>query len=184
MNVPFTEIWLPILLAGIAVFVVSSVIWAVIQYHGSDWQPLADEDAARSALQGNTAGQYAIPYAAGNKDRASEEWQAKFRDGPVAMITVVPNGNANMASQLVQWLVWCVIISLFVGYVAASTLTAGAEYLKVFQVTSTVAFLAYGGMAGMRKIWFGQPFGSAVKDLVDALAYGLVSAGIFGWLWP
>jgi len=184
MNVPFSDLWLPILLAGIAVFIVSSLIWAVIQYHNSDWRPLDDENAARTALKGMPSGQYAIPYAADNRARADESWQQKYREGPVAMITIVAHGNVNMAGKLIQWLVYCLVISVFVAYVAGSTLSAGSDYLKVYQVTSTVAFLAYGGMTGIRKIWFGQPAGSAVKDLVDALVYGLLTAGFFGWLWP
>lgn len=184
MNVPFSELWLPILLAGIAVFIVSSLIWMIVQYHNRDWQPLADEDAARAALNGSPPGQYAIPYAADNRARADEAWQRKYQEGPVATVTVIPHGNVNMAAQLAQWLAYCLVISVFVAYVAGSTLSAGSDYLKVFQVTSTVAFLAYGGMTGIRRIWFGQPAGSAARDLLDALIYGLLSAGIFGWLWP
>ena len=184
MNVPFTDLWLPILLAGITVFMVSSLIWTVVQYHNRDWQPLADEDGAREALQGTPPGQYAVPYAADNRAKAAEAWQQKFKGGPVAMITVVPHGNVNMAGQLIQWLIYCLVISIFVAYVAGSTLSAGSDYIKVFQVTSTVGFLTYGGMTGIRKIWFGQPTGAAARDLLDALIYGLLGAGIFGWLWP
>lgn len=184
MNVPFTDLWLPILLASITVFLISSLIWAVIQYHNSDWRPLDDEDAARAALKSMPPGQYAVPYAADNRAKADASWQQKYREGPVAMITIVPNGNVNMAGQLAQWFVYCLVISIFVAYVAGSTLSGGTDYLKVYQVTSTVAFLAYGGMTGVRKIWFGQPTSSAVKDLTDALIYGLLTAGFFGWLWP
>ena len=184
MNVAFTELWIPIVLAGVAVFVVSSLIWSVLQYHNSDWRSLNDEEAAREALADSAPGQYAVPYALDNKAKAEESWQEKFREGPVAMVTVLPRGESGMAAQLIQWLVYCTLVSLFVAYVAGSTLPAGAGYLKVFQVTSTVTFLAHGGMAGMRKIWFGQTTRSAAKDLLDALIYGLVTAGIFGWLWP
>jgi hypothetical protein len=184
MNVPFNELWLPIVLAAITVFMVSSLIWTVVQYHNSDWHGLDDEDAARTVFKNQPPGQYAVPYAADNRARASETWQQKYREGPVAMITVMQNGNVNMAGQLIQWFVYCLVISVFVAYVAGSTLSIGSDYLKVYQVTSTVAFLAYGGMTGIRKIWFGQPTGSALKDLVDALIYGLLTAGFFGWLWP
>jgi len=33
-------------------------------------------------------------------------------------------------------------------------------------------------------IWMGKPWSSVIKDLADALIYGLLSAGVFGWLWP
>ncbi len=184
MNVSLAALWLPILASGFAVFVVSSLIWAVIQYHNSDWQKLPDEDAARAALKGVPVGQYALPHAADNAAKADEAWQAKYREGPVAMLTIVPHGDLSMGKQLGQWFVYCVIISIFVAYIAGSTLAAGADYLKVFQVTSTTTLLAHGGAAGLNMIWFGHTVGRTVKDIFDALVYGLVTAGIFGWLWP
>ena len=184
MNVTLTSLWLPILLSGVAVFVVSSLIWAVIQYHNADWQKPADEDAVRAALKGAAPGHYAVPHATDNVAKADEAWQAKFKEGPVAMITVVPHGEMNMGPQMIKWLVYCVVISVFVAYVAGTTLLPGADYLKVFQVTSTTAFLAYGGAAGVNLVWFGHTVGRTAKDLFDALVYGLATAGIFGWLWP
>lgn len=184
MNVALTSLWLPILLSGVAVFIVSSLIWAVIQYHNSDWQKLSDEETARSALRGAAPGHYSIPHAADNAAKADEAWQAKYKEGPAAMITVIPHGNLSMAKQLVQWLIYCVLISVFVAYIAGTTLTAGSEYLKVFQITSTTAILAYGGGAGLNLIWFGHSVGRTIKDVIDAIIYGLVTGGIFGWLWP
>jgi hypothetical protein len=32
-------------------------------------------------------------------------------------------------------------------------------------------------------IWFGRPWKSWILQAVDALAYGLVMGGVFGWLW-
>ena len=52
MQVALTALWLPILLSALAVYIASSLIWTVIQYHGSDWRKLPDEDAARSTLKG------------------------------------------------------------------------------------------------------------------------------------
>ena len=184
MNVELSALWLPILLSTVAVFIVSSLIWAVIQYHNSDWKRLPDEESARLALKGASPGQYAIPYAADNAAKADEAWKVKYREGPVAMITVVPHGELAMGKQLVQWFAWCLLISIFVGYIAGTTLPAGSEYLKVFQITSTTAILAYGGGAGMNLIWFGATGSKTVKDLLDALIYGLVTGGIFGSLWP
>lgn len=184
MNVALASLWLPILLSGIAVFFVSSLIWAVIQYHNGDWQKLPDEDAARNALRGTPVGEYALPHAADNAAKADEAWQSKYKEGPVVMLTVMPHGELGMGKQLVQWFAWCILISLLVGYVAGITLPAGAEYMKVFQVTATTALLAYGGGAGMNMIWFGATKGRAAKDVLDAIVYGLVTAGFFGWLWP
>lgn len=184
MNVALTALWLPVLMSGLAVFFVSSLIWAVIQYHNADWRALPDEEALRAAIKGAPVGQYAVPYAADNAAKADEAWQAKFKEGPVAMLTVVAHGDLGMGRQLGQWLAWCIAIALLVGYVAGVTLPPGADYMKVFQVTATTAFLAHGGGAGVNMIWFGATAGRTVKDLLDAVVYGLLTAGFFGWLWP
>ena len=184
MNVALTTLWLPILLSGIAVFIVSSLIWAVIQYHNSDWQKLPEEEAARTALKGAAPGQYTLPYADDNKARQDPVWQEKYKEGPAAMLIVLPHGSLAMAKQMIQWFIYCVVISLFVAYIAGIALLPGAEYLKVFQVTSTVAFLSYAGAHGLGYIWFGHTLGRFLKDLFDGLVYGLITGAFFGWLWP
>lgn len=184
MNVALTSLWLPILLSGIAVFFVSSLIWAVIQYHNSDWQKIPDEESTRNALRGLGVGQYSVPYAADNAAKASEDWQSRYKEGPIAMISVLPHGTLSMNRQLSRWFVYCIVISLLVAYVAGTALSAGADYMKVFQVTSTTTILAHGGGAGMNMIWFGATPRRTAKDVLDAIIYGLVTAGFFGWLWP
>lgn len=60
----------------------------------------------------------------------------------------------------------------------------GADYLAVFRVAGTVAWLAYRWAAIPDAIWFGRPWIAIMKQLTDALAYGLLTDGVFGWLWP
>jgi len=33
-------------------------------------------------------------------------------------------------------------------------------------------------------IWRGMPWGTVIKEVFDGLAYSLLTAGTFGWLWP
>lgn len=184
MSVALTSLWLPILLSAIAVFIASALIWTVVQWHSGDWRKLPDEEAARRALSGVPPGDYMFPHAASGKERQSPEWQQKFKEGPAAMLTVLPHGSIAMGKTFVQWIAYCLVISTLVGYVAAASLPPGTEYLKVFQITGTTGFLAYGGGAAAGAIWFGHGWGRTVKDIVDGLVYGLLTAGFFGWLWP
>jgi hypothetical protein len=184
MSVALTSLWLPILLSAVAVFIASALIWTVVQWHKGDWRKLPDEDAARRALQGVAPGEYMVPYASSGRERQSPEWQQKYKEGPAAMLTVLPHGTMAMGKTFIQWIVYCLLVSLLVAYVAAATLAPGTEYLKVFQVTGTTAFLAYAGAAPIYSIWFGHGWGRSVKELVDGLVYGLLTAGFFGWLWP
>ena len=64
------------------------------------------------------------------------------------------------------------------------TLAPDADYLAVFRLTGTVAWLAYGTGIIPDAVWFGRPWSAVVKHLIDALAYGLLTGGVFGWLWP
>lgn len=184
MNVALSSLWLPILVSAIVVFVSSSVIWMVVQYHNSDWRRLPDEDGARTALKGTPPGQYTIPYAADNKARQSEEWQNKFSEGPSGMLIMLPQGPMAMGKQMGQWFAYCIVISALIAYVAGVALAPGASYLKVFQVVGTVATLSYAGAAAIGSIWFGFLWSKTAKDIVDGLVYGLLTAGVFGWLWP
>ena len=183
MNVALLSLWMPILLSAVAVFIASSLIWMVLQYHNSDWKKTADEEALRAALKGLAPGGYSVPWCGSNKDRADPAWQAKMKEGPVAMFTVLQPGG-GMGKQLGQWFVYCVVISTLVAYVAGTTLMTGTDCMKVFQVTATVAVLAYAGSAACQSIWFGQAWSRTFKDILDGIIYGHVTAGIFCWLWP
>ena len=76
------------------------------------------------------------------------------------------------------------IVSFFIAYVAAHTIQQGAEYLQVFRVVGAVGFLAYSAGQFPESIWMGKPWAVSIKNGIDGLVYGLVTAGTFGWLWP
>ena len=69
-------------------------------------------------------------------------------------------------------------------YIASRALEPGASYLEVFRFAGTTAFVAYAGGAWPITIWYHRGVGLALKATFDALLYGAVTAGVFGWLWP
>ncbi|MEX2181404.1 MAG: hypothetical protein WD771_05135 [Gemmatimonadaceae bacterium] len=180
-----TELWKPILLSGLAVFVLSALAWTVMPHHQKEYARLANEDAVADALRaGNVQpGLYSVPHAADFKALGTPEMVAKMQRGPVAYITVVPPGVTPMGPTMVKSLISNLVVSVFVGYVAYHALPAGTEYLAVFRVVGTVGFMAYalGGMAD--SIWFGKPWKSWMLHAMDSLVYGLAMGGVFGWLW-
>ncbi|MDH3611783.1 MAG: hypothetical protein OEU90_11800 [Gammaproteobacteria bacterium] len=184
MNVSLMSLWLPIVVSAGVVFMASSAIWMLLKYHDSDWHKLPDEDAARAALKGTEPGQYSVPNAASSADRKNPEWQEKYKEGPAAMLVVLPHGSLAMGKQMTQWIVYCLAISLLVAYVVSITVPAGADYMRVFRIAGTVAVLTYAGAAPMNAIWFGYRWSATAKDVVDGMIYGLLTAGVFGWLWP
>jgi hypothetical protein len=76
------------------------------------------------------------------------------------------------------------VIGVFVAYIASLALPRGTDYSVVFRFTGTVAVLGYAFGNVSNSIWKGVPWSSTVKYVVDGVAYGLVTAGAFGWLWP
>ncbi len=71
-----------------------------------------------------------------------------------------------------------------VGYVGYATIPPGLEYLHVFRVLGTTAFLAYSAAVIPGAIWFGYTWSSTWKSVIDGLVYGLLTGGVFGGLWP
>ena len=56
--------------------------------------------------------------------------------------------------------------------------------LEFFAWLGMAAFLAYGLGTLSNGIWKGQPWSMTIKEAIDGLIYGLLTAGTFGWLWP
>jgi len=181
-----SELWLPILLAAVFVFVVSSVIHMVLPVHKGDCGKIPAEDAVLDAIRaaGVQPGAYMFPCASSMKEMGSPEMQAKIKRGPVGWLTVVGPDGFNMNTSLMFWFGQCVLIGAIVAYVCWNTLPAGTDYLRVFRISGAVAFMAYGLGALNESIWKGAKWKVTLKFVGDGLAYALVTAGTFGWLWP
>jgi hypothetical protein len=176
----------PIVVASVLVFIVSFLVHMVLGYHASDYVKVPNEDALRAAIRqsGASPRQYVFPYVGSPKEMKTPEYQAKLVEGPVGVLTLKPTGTVGMGKALGQWFAYTIVVSIMVAYVTSSTLPRGTDYLKVFQVAGTVAWLAYAFGNVQASIWMGKPWSIALKEVFDGLLYGLVTAGAFGWLWP
>lgn len=183
--VPLSQLWLPIVLSAVIVFVVSSILHMVLPYHHSDYRKLPAEDAAMAALRGPSLapGLYMFPHCS-HKDMNTPEAKARFTQGPVGTITILPTGVPVMPKYLAKWFGYCLLIGLFSAYIAGRTLAPGTDYLQVFRVVGATAFMAYGIGPLANAIWKGQPLGVVIKEVIDGLIYALLTAGTFGWRWP
>jgi hypothetical protein len=181
-----SALWQPIVIAAVLVFIVSSLVHMVFGWHKADCRALPNEEAVRNALRspGLSPGFYMTPWADSPKACGTPEMKAKFEQGPVAHVTVLPNGMPVMGKFLSQWFVYTLLVGALTAYVAWHALGAGAPYLTVFRITGAVSFGIYGLSAMVDAIWKGQQWGSAFKFIFDGLLYALVTAGAFGWRWP
>jgi len=184
--VPLTALWLPILLSAVIVFVASSIIHMVLPFHKSDYRKLPEEDKVLDAMRaaGVTPGRtYHFPHTT-HKEMKSSETVEKFKRGPVGLLNVMPSGPPGLGKFLGQWFAYCLLIGVFVAYLTGRTRSPGTQYLEVFRVAGTTAFLGYSGALIQDSIWRGQTWGVTLKHVLDGLIYGLLTAGTFGWLWP
>lgn len=179
-------LWLPILLSAVFVFVVSSIIHMTPLWHARDYEPVPNQESARAALRALDLppGDYMVPRTFDQKEMKSPEFQAKMTEGPQMILTVLPNLPWRMGRTLGLWFVYCLVVSLFAAYVAGRALPPSTDYLAVFRFAGTAAFLGYTAALWQMWIWYGRSAGLTAKATLDGLIYGLVTAGVFGWLWP
>lgn len=182
--VPLTSLWLPILLSAVLVFIASALVHMVLKYHRSDFAKLPNEGAVLDVLRSASPGEYVAPYSEGPEGMKDPAFIEKVKRGPVAMITILPPGPPNLGKNLSQWFVYTVVVSALAAYVAGRALGPGVEYLRVFRFAGTAAFLGYAVGLPQASIWFGRKWSTTVKSMLDGLVYALLTAGIFGWLWP
>jgi len=184
--VSILSLWLPILLSAVFVFIVSSILHMVFSYHNSDFGGVPAEEQVRSALReaNISPGDYVIPYAPNSKERNTDAFKAKADEGPVAFMTVLPNGMGDMTSSLIQWFVYCVVVGVFSAYIASRALDPGDPYLEVFRFAGCTAFVGYSLALLQNSIWYKKSWSATLKSVADGLIYGLFTGGTFGWLWP
>ena len=184
--VPLTSLVVPILVSAVIVFVVSAIFHMVLPFHRKDYRKVAQEAAVMDALRpfAIPPGDYVMPLAEPPARMDSPEMLDKMNKGPVVMMTVMPSGPPAMGQTFGLWFAYCVAVSIFAGYIAGRALAPGARYLDVHQFAGTVAFVGYAVALWQNSIWFRKSGGTTLRSTIDGLVYGLLTGGVFGWLWP
>lgn len=183
--VALIALWIPILVSAVLVFIASSLIHMALGIHNNDFAKLPDEDKVVAAMReaGVKPGEYIFPKADDPKDQMSDEMVAKWKRGPAGKMTIM-RSEFNMPKQLGQWFAYSLAVGVLVAYVLSRTVAPGVEYMRVFQIASTVAFLTYCGAEPIYSIWWQRSWVNTAKQMFDGLVYALLTAGAFGWLWP
>lgn len=186
--VSLTSLWMPIVLSAVLVFIMSSIIHMALGYHKNDFASVPNEAAATDALRALnlSAGDYMLPRPNSMAEMKDPAFIERMTKGPNLTMTVFPatNGPPGMGAQLGQWFVFCLIVGLFAAYVAGRTLAPNAEYLTVFRVAGTVAFVGHVLAQWPAVIWYHRSTAATLRGTLDGLIYGLLTGGVFGWLWP
>lgn len=184
--ISLASLWLPILLSAVAIFIVSSIIHMLFTYHRSNFVAISQEKEFCDKVRpfNIPPGEYMYPYAQTPKEMSSDAFLEKLNNGPVGMLTVLPNAPFAMGKSLLVWFIYSLIVSTFSAYIAVQSLTPGASYLAVMQIVGATAFAGYSLAHMQNSIWYSRAWSTTFKFMFDGAIYALFTGGIFGWLWP
>lgn len=177
-------LWMPILLSAIVVFIASALAWTVLPHHRADFKAVPDQKKFDDAIASLDIkpGLYMFPYSADPKAMKEAAFLERWKSGPTGTFNLwanCPSMPRNMALSFAFYLV----TSIFVAYVCTLGLNPGDSYLRVFQIAGVTAIMAYAFGAIPKDIWFNTPCRAVITCLIDGIIFGLLTAGVFGWLW-
>jgi hypothetical protein len=178
-------LWLPIIVSAVAIFFASFLTWMVLPHHKGDWKGAPDEDELLEKLRSIkiSPGQYSFPFCRDPKEAAEPEMKRKFEKGPNGVLVIWPS-RPSLPSCLIWVFIFYLVVSIFVAYISGLHLETGAGFLPVFQTAGVAGVMAYAMGFIPNAIFFRKPTGVLVKDIIDAVAYGLITGALFGILWP
>lgn len=186
--VPLTSLLIPIVVSAAIVFFASFILHMVLGYHKSDLRKLSDQQEdeiiatiGRMHLQ---PADYAVPHPGSPEHMKDPAFVAKMTEGPLVILNVSPGAPPSMGTNLAMWFVFVLVVTLFSAYITSRAVTPGTDYLTVFRFAGTSAFMGYALGQIPESIWYKRSWVRTSKSIVDSLIYALLTAGVFGWLWP
>ena len=180
------QLWLPILLSAVAIFIVSSLIHMVFKWHNSTYHKLGEEDAVRAAIRASGAqpGMYVLPHCTDMKDMQDPAIVQKMKEGPVGFLTLRPPGPPAMGASLLQWFLFTLAVAAGSAAITVQAVGLGAGGHVGAHMIGLISLMAY-AMGGLPEgIWMGRPWKSVALHALDGLIYATVSAIVFMLLWP
>ena len=190
--VTIADLWLPILISAVAVWFAAAVAWMAMPHHKGDFKQLTNEDAAMSAVRnlGISPGVYFFPHMK-EHDKAKTDpiVKEKFEKGPHGLLQIWPPGalsGGRMGRNMVLIFIVYIAVGVFIAYLATLTggLARGAGFMKVFQFTGAAGIMAYCFASLPLDICFNKPLRNVLANLVDGIAFGLITGAIFAAMWP
>ena len=176
-------LWLPIILSAAAVWIASALCWMALPHHKKDHIALPNEDAFSASLRAMNIppGNYIFPNCSGrsHKDPAFQE---RWKQGPNGLLGIWR--EVNMGRNMILTFLVYLVISIFIAYLGWVVLVPGADASQVFQALGTAGVLAYCFSHIPNAIWFNAYPRAILMNILDGIAFGLITGGIFTWLWP
>ncbi len=168
MNV--IDLWLPILLAGLATHIASTLAWTVLPHHKPEMKGLGAEKEEELqdwvADSGLPAGSYLFPFPEDMKECNSDAFKSK--QGKCLGELVLWDQPVNMGAAIGKTLAFFFVAAFTIGYLASIALPVGADKLLVFRFVTTAGLLAHCFAKFPHVFWFPT---KVAMSLVDGAAY-------------
>lgn len=177
------DLWLPILLAGVATHIASTIAWTVMPHHKPDWKKLPAEDDLLDLLDAKqvAAEQYLFPYCDDMKEMNTPEFKQKMETRCRGMLILWP-APPNMGKAIGLTLAFFLLAAFLIGYLAVTAFGGPVEdKMDLFAVVFTAGLLVHCLGPFPHAFWFRR---KVAMEIVDGVVYALITAGIFTWLWP
>ena len=183
---PFTSLLLPIAVAAIAVFILTSVIHMAMPWHKSDYGRVPDDDAVLDALRplNIPPGDYMVPSPYATGGGRNPEFTANHHRGPNVLMTIRHGETMKMGKYMGQWFLFTLLIAGIAGCVTGSIVKPGGDDHAIFHYASIVTFCSYTLGAWPLSIWYHRKWSTTLKGAFDALIYGVATGLVFAWMWP
>ena len=108
-----------------------------------------------------------------------------MKRGPAVLLTVMPPWSGSMAGNLSQWLLYCLVVTVFAAFIAGSALPPGdPPFGAVCRFAGTTAFLGYTLALWQMSIWYRRSWNMTLKSTFDGVIFALVTCAVFTWMWP
>lgn len=176
------DLWLPILLSGVATHIASTIAWTVSPHHKPEWKKLPAEDDLLDLLDEKqvAAAQYLFPYADDPKEMGTPEFQEKMKTRCRGMLVLWPK-PVSMGQAIGLTFAFFMVAAFVIGYLSSVAFAPGADRMDVFRLVFTAGLLCHAAGPFPGVFWFRQHF---AMEVLDGVVYALITAGLFAWLWP
>src|SRR5436853_7427875 len=101
--IEIVDLWKPILLSSVIVFIASSLIHMLLSFwHKGDFKQTPNEDRLMDAVRPLSIppGDYCVPRPSNMAEMRTPEFAQKINKGPVMFFTMLPNGPMNTGQSL------------------------------------------------------------------------------------
>lgn len=179
------DLWLPILVTTIVLFFASFLAWAILPHHNPDYNELPDEQAFANTLSQHniTPGRmYIFPYMQ-HKDMKDQATIDRYNAGPWGVLNLWPARPA-MGANMIATIITFLVITTLIAHLSTMALAPDADFARIFHFVAIAGILGHWTGAVVKEIWFAIPLRAKAMDLIDAIAYALLTALIFALLWP